>query len=92
MPLQIINANAGPDPAEIARCIRSQIEAALEGARVEVVPTSPGHYEITVVSAAFEGKSRVRQQQLVYAAITDLMAGSDAPVHAVDRLTCALPD
>jgi acid stress-induced BolA-like protein IbaG/YrbA len=39
-----------------------------------------------VVSDAFEGKSRVRQQQMVYAAITPLMTGDAPPVHAIDRL------
>ena len=38
-------------------------------------PQGPGHFEIAVVSAAFEGKNRVKQHQLVYGAIADLMAG-----------------
>lgn len=91
MPLQILNANAGPDPARVAAQIRERIERAVQDARVEVTPTSPGHYEIAVVSPAFEGRSRVAQQQLVYGAITDLMTGDAPPVHAVDRLTCSLP-
>jgi stress-induced morphogen len=44
-----------------------------------------------VVSAAFEGKSRVQQHQLVYGAIADLMAGAQAPVHAIDKLDCRIP-
>jgi len=39
-----------------------------------------------VVSAAFEGLGRVDAQRLVYGAISHLMAGDDAPVHAVDTL------
>ena len=66
--------------------IRSAIEAALPGAAVDVVPTSPGHFEIRVVSDAFAGKRRLEQQQLVYAAIAPLMTGDAAPVHAIDRL------
>jgi acid stress-induced BolA-like protein IbaG/YrbA len=34
----------------------------------------------------FAGKPLVRQQQLVYAAITPLMAGDAPAVHAIDRL------
>ena len=52
---------------------------------------SPGHFEIEVISAAFAGTSMVQQQQLVYGAIADLMAGDDAPVHAIDRLVTQTP-
>ncbi|NNL64814.1 MAG: BolA/IbaG family iron-sulfur metabolism protein [Myxococcales bacterium] len=52
---------------------------------------SPGHFEIRVVSSAFEGLSRVKQQQLVYGAITPLMSGDAPPVHAVDRLETLVP-
>ena len=71
---------------EIGATMRKAIESALPGARVEVAAGSPRHFEISVVSAAFEGKSMVQQQQLVYGAIADLMKGDDAPVHAIDRL------
>jgi stress-induced morphogen len=53
--------------------------------------TSPVHFEIEVESAAFAGKPRVRQHQLVYAAIAPLMAGDTAPVHAIDRLDTRVP-
>jgi acid stress-induced BolA-like protein IbaG/YrbA len=72
--------------ADVGAMMRKAIESALPGARVEVAPGSPGHFEITVASKIFEGKSMVQQQQLVYAAIADLMKGDDAPVHAIDRL------
>lgn len=65
------------------------IESAIPGAQVEVAANSPGHFEIKVVSAAFAGKSMVQQQQMVYGAIKDLMAGDGAPVHAIDRLRTA---
>jgi acid stress-induced BolA-like protein IbaG/YrbA len=74
-------------PADrILQSLRSAIEEKLPGARVEVAATSPGHFEIRAVSALFEGKSMLKQQQLVYSAIAHLMQGHDAPVHAVDRL------
>ncbi|HKK53851.1 MAG TPA: BolA/IbaG family iron-sulfur metabolism protein [Myxococcota bacterium] len=89
MALQIINA--GPEPEEVAGRIREAIEAALPDARIEVLPRGPGHFELTVTDAGFEGLSRVKQQQRVYAAITELMSGPNAPVHAIDRLECRVP-
>lgn len=65
--------------------IRDAIVGKLPGARVEV-QGGGGHYTIEVVSPAFEGLGRVEAQRLVYGAIAHLMAGSDAPVHAVDTL------
>ncbi len=51
-----------------------------------------GHFEIEVVSPVFEGKRILAQQRLVYSAITHLMAGDNAPVHAVDRMVCKTPE
>jgi len=89
MALQIINA--GPPPEEIADQIRAAIAQAMPEARIDINPQGPGHFEITVTDADFEGLSRVKQQQRVYGAITELMAGPNPPVHAVDRLECLLP-
>ena len=89
MALQIINS--GPDPEEICAQLRARIGEAIAGAEVEVHSPSAGHFEIKVVSAVFEGLSRVKQQQLVYGAIAELMSGNTAPVHAVDRLQCVVP-
>ena len=87
MALQIINA--GPGPEETIEKMREAISNTLpEGSEIEITSGGPRHFEIRVSSRAFEGLSRVKQQQLVYAAITDLMAGNDAPVHAIDRLEC----
>ena len=49
------------------------------------------NFEIGVVSEAFEGRSRVQQQQLVYRAIAEFMSGDAAPVHAVDRMVTRTP-
>ena len=89
MALQIINA--GPPPEEIAGRIHAAIIEALPDAEVEVLPKGPGHFEIKVTDAAFEDLSRVKQQQMVYGAITELMAGANTPVHAIDRLECLVP-
>jgi acid stress-induced BolA-like protein IbaG/YrbA len=78
-------------PAAIALRVQEAIEAGLPDAQVRVVATSPGHFEIEVVSASFEGQPRLRQQQRVYAAIAPLMAGDRPPVHAVDQLRTRTP-
>jgi acid stress-induced BolA-like protein IbaG/YrbA len=89
MALQIINA--GPGPEKIVEQIRQAIAEALPGSQAEVFCASPGHFEISVISEAFAGKSRVQQHQLVYGAITPMMSGDAPPVHAVDRLDCRVP-
>ena len=38
------------------------------------------HWEALIVSEAFNGKNRIEQHQMVYAALGELMAG---PVHAL---------
>jgi stress-induced morphogen len=89
MPLQILGSpSASRDTqADLERAIAE----AFPDAVVEVGANSPGHFEIRVVSASFEGQSRVKQQQRVYAAIAHLMKGDAAPVHAIDRLQTQLP-
>lgn len=71
---------------EVCAAARAAIEKAIPAARVEVTAASPGHFEVTVTAKAFEGKSRVQQQQLVYGAIAGLMQGEAPPIHAIDRL------
>lgn len=44
------------------------------------------HYAATVVSAAFKGKSRVQQHQMVYAALKGKMGGQ---LHALALTTSA---
>ncbi len=78
--------SAPPPPADVAERLRHAIEQALPGARVQVASTSPGHFEILVIAAAFAERSRLEQHRAVYAAIAPLMEGANAPVHAVDRL------
>jgi acid stress-induced BolA-like protein IbaG/YrbA len=85
MAIQILSSPP-PEPAEIAGQLGQAIRGALPGAEVQVVAVSPGHFEIEVVDASFEGQSRVKQQQAVYAAIGHLMAGDQALVHAIDRM------
>ena len=49
------------------------------------------HFEIQVVSPIFEGKRTLEKQRIVYAALSELMAGSNAPVHAIARLETLVP-
>ncbi len=86
MALQILNS--GPEPAEIIEKLREAISSSLPEAQIDVRSGGPGHFEICVVCEEFEGKSRVQQHQRVYAAISNLMSGPQAPVHAIDRLEC----
>lgn len=84
MPLQILSEPSDPD--KLVADLRAAIAAALPGAEIHVEATGAGHFAVAVVSASFEGRSRVAQQQAVYAAIAPLMKGDNAPVHAIDRL------
>lgn len=43
--------------------------------RIEDLRGDGDHYAAYVTSAAFEGKSRVQQHQMVYAALKDKMGG-----------------
>jgi stress-induced morphogen len=87
--LQIRSAPAAA--RDVAHELEHSILGALPGAQVRVGARSPGHFEIRVVSAAFAGLPRLRQQQLVYGAIAHLMKGDAAPVHAIDELRTELP-
>jgi acid stress-induced BolA-like protein IbaG/YrbA len=75
---------------EVCAAAKAAIEAAIPGA-VATVSGAAGHFEIDVVSDAFAGQRILAQQRLVYGAIKDLMAGDDAPMHAVDRMVCRTP-
>lgn len=76
---------------DVPERIEAAIREALPDAQISVEPGGAAHYELAVVSEAFRGKSMVQQHQLVYRAITPLMAGDAPPVHAIDRLTTKAP-
>ncbi|MGD2074267.1 MAG: BolA/IbaG family iron-sulfur metabolism protein [Gammaproteobacteria bacterium] len=59
--------------------LKRVIEAGIPSAQV-AVSGDGDHFEATVISAAFEGKSRVQQHQMVYASLGGLMQGA---VHAL---------
>jgi len=70
--------------------IEAMIRSALPDASVEITDLAGDgdHYAARVVSAAFAGMPRVRQHQLVYAALGGRMGGA---LHAL-QLTTATPD
>lgn len=69
--------------------LEALIRAALPDARVEIrdLRGDGDHYAASVTSAAFAGLPRVRQHQLVYAALGGRMGGE---LHAL-QLTTAVP-
>lgn len=68
--------------------IEALIKAALPDARVTIedLAGDGDHYAASVVSAAFAGKSRVQQHQIVYAALRGRMGGE---LHALALQTSA---
>jgi stress-induced morphogen len=72
-----------------AHDIEAMIKAALPDATVEIkdLAGDGDHYAATVTSAAFAGKSRVQQHQMVYAALKGNMGGV---LHAL-ALTTSVP-
>ena len=63
--------------------IKHSIAAGLDCQHVEVAGDGQ-HWEAVIVSPAFEGLSRIRQHQLVYAALGDRMREE---VHALSMQT-----
>ena len=70
--------------------IRKAIRDTLTDASVEVVGNG-GHFSLKVSSRVFEGKKTLEKQRLVYSALKELMAGNNAPVHAIDSLETLIP-
>ena len=68
--------------------IESLVREAFPDARIEVkdLAGDGNHYAATIVSAAFAGKSRVQQHQMVYGALKGRMGGE---LHALALTTAA---
>ncbi len=73
------------DAAEIEKLIKEALPDA--EVRIEDLRGDGDHYAAYVRSAAFAGKSRVQQHQLVYAALKGRMGGE---LHALALQTSAL--
>ncbi|MGP1382872.1 MAG: BolA family protein [Thainema sp.] len=67
--------------------VESMIKAGLPDAEIQVMDLTGGgdHYQVTVVSSAFEGKSLIQQHQMVYRAVQQAM--SSEAIHALSLKT-----
>jgi len=54
------------DPTELKIKDQSQLHAGHEGAK-----DGKGHFDVTIVSTAFEGQNRIARHRMVYDALTD---------------------
>ncbi len=63
--------------------IKSWIESGLPGARVEIEGDGH-HFHAVIVSPDFQGKTRIAQHQMVYAALGEKMK---ADIHALSMRT-----
>ncbi len=86
----------------VASRIREKLTENLAPTRLDVVddshkhaghvgarPEGETHFSVEIVSAAFEGVSRVERQRMVYAILQDELAG---PVHALALRTLSPSD
>ena len=72
-----------------AHGIKEAIERGIPGARAEV-SGGDAHFAAVVVAAAFEGKSRIEQHQMIYALFRDEMASQE--IHALSIKTTTPAD
>lgn len=63
------------DPTELMIKDQSQLHADHEGAR-----DGKGHFDVTIVSAAFSGQNRITRHRMVYDALTELL---QTDIHAL---------
>jgi len=75
------------DAGEIERLIRAGLPDAQ--VRIDDLRGDGDHYAATIVSAAFKGKSRVQQHQMVYQALQGRMGNE---LHALALQTAAPQD
>ena len=70
--------------------IRTMIEEALPGSRVQVRDTTGGgdHFEAVIVATQFAGKSVVEQHRMIYSILGPAMSG---PIHALALRTSVPP-
>jgi BolA protein len=89
------------DHMRIARAIRQRLTSALGPSDLALVdqsaqhvghagarPEGESHFQLTIVAEAFEGKSRVERQRMVFVALGDLM---QTDIHALS-ITALTPD
>jgi BolA protein len=89
------------DHMRIARAIRQRLTSVLAPSHLALVdqsaqhvghagarPEGESHFRLTIVAEAFEGKSRVERQRMVFVALGDLM---QTDIHALS-ITALTPD
>ena len=77
----------------VSEIIRTKLEQALAPVSLEIIdeshrheghsgskPSGETHFNVTIVSAAFEGKTRIARHRMVFDV---LKAQMDAPIHAL---------
>ncbi|MFU8805725.1 MAG: BolA family protein [Bradymonadaceae bacterium] len=66
--------------------IEEKIRAAIEDAHIEVLDLTgtKDHYQVLVVSSAFEGKPLIKRHRMIYDALAEEMKG---PIHALTLQT-----
>jgi len=62
-------------PTELLIKDQSQLHAGHEGAK-----DGKGHFDVTIVSSAFEGQNRIQRHRMVYDALTQLL---QTDIHAL---------
>ena len=85
----------------IAGAIRQKLTAALAPSRLELVdqsadhvghagsrPQGESHFQLTIVAPAFEGRSRIERQRMVFEALGELMR-TDIHALSITALTPA---
>ena len=67
--------------------VQSMVKAGLPDAQVQIQDLTGGgdHYQVTVISSQFEGRSLVQQHQLVYSTVSKAM--SSEAIHALSLKT-----
>ncbi|HXE28255.1 MAG TPA: BolA family transcriptional regulator [Stellaceae bacterium] len=75
------------DAGEIERLIKAGLPDAQ--VRIDDLRGDGDHYAATIISAAFKGKTRVQQHQMVYAALQGRMGNE---LHALALQTAAPQD
>lgn len=78
------------DPMNVDDAIRAAIRSAIADAQVEVRGDGR-HFQLVVVSSAFEGRNTLERHRMVLGSLKDLMAGDAAPVHAIDSISARMP-
>jgi BolA protein len=62
-------------PEELLVKDQSQLHAGHEGAK-----DGKGHFDVTIISTAFEGQNRIQRHRMVYDALTELL---QTDIHAL---------